>query len=380
MNSRERVRCALDHKEPDKVPLDLNGTMCTALTKTAYINLRSYLGLDSDDAPEISNVFMDSVRATEDLLSIYDIDTRCIYLNDLAPDIEFGEDGSFADSFGIVWKPASYYYDAISRPLKDGTIEELKKAKWEDCTDKAQVKGLREKAKWVYENTDFCIVADMHSFGPFEGGCMLRGYENFLIDLGTNEKYSMALLNRLTETAAAKWAMLLDEAGEYIEVAAQGDDVGMQNSTYISPSMYRKLIKPFHKKLFDLIHSKTKAKVFLHSCGSVYDLIPDFIEIGVDVLNPIQRSAAKMDIKNLKKEFGKDLSFWGGGIDVQKQLPFYSLDDIREEVKRTMDIMAPGGGFIFFPSHNIQADVTPDRIDWLFKSALKYRDYKSQGD
>ena len=376
MNSRERVKCTLNHKEPDKVPLDLNGTMCTALTRTAYIKLRSYLNLDADDTPGISNIFMDSVRAKEDLLRIYDIDTRCIYLSgNLGPDTGFMKDGSFADGFGIVWKPASYYYDAVSRPLKEGTLEELKKAKWEDYTDKAQVKGLREKAKSVYENTDFCIVADMHSFGPFEGGCMLRGYDNFLIDLATNEKYALYLLDKLTETAAAKWAMLLDEAGEYIEVVAQGDDVGMQNSTYISPSMYRKLIKSYHKKLFDLIHSKTKAKVFLHACGSVYDLIPDFIETGVDVLNPIQRSAAKMDIIKLKKEFGKEISFWGGGIDVQKQLPFYSLKQIEDEVKRTIEIMAPGGGFVFFPSHNIQADVSPDRIDCLFNSALKYRNY-----
>jgi len=139
--------------------------------------------------------------------------------------------------------------------------------------------------------------------------------------------------------------------------------------------MYRKFIKPAHKKIFNLIHSKTKAKVFLHSCGSVYDLIPDFIEEGVDILNPLQRSAAKMDIKKLKEEFGKDLSFWGGGIDVQKQLPFYSLKEIEEEIKKTIGIMAPGGGFIFFPTHNIQADVSPDRIDCLFKSALRYQSY-----
>ncbi|MHB1347832.1 MAG: uroporphyrinogen decarboxylase family protein [Candidatus Humimicrobiaceae bacterium] len=373
MNSRERVITALNHREPDRVPIDLNGTMCTALTKTAYNNLRNYLGLKKDENPNISNLFMGSVRAREDVLEIYDIDTRTIYMNDLLESKEEAiEDNSFEDDFGIIWKQASFYYDAVSRPLKLGTVEELNKAKWENYNIKDRVIGLKEKASILYETTDFCLVADMHTFGPFEGGCMLRGYDNFLIDLASNEKYAMALLEKLTETVMTKWSILLDEIGDYVQVVAQGDDLGMQTSTYISPEMYHKFIKPFHKKLFDLIHSKTRAKVFLHSCGSVYDLIPDFIETGVDILNPIQRSAAKMDILKLKKEFGKELSFWGGGIDVQKQLPFYSLKLIEEEIKRTMEIMAPGGGFVFFPSHNIQADVSPEKINCLFKCAFKY--------
>ncbi|MBM3254201.1 MAG: hypothetical protein FJZ16_08105 [Candidatus Omnitrophica bacterium] len=376
MNSRERVIITLNHKEPDKVPVDLNGTMCTALTRSAYNNLRDYLDLKEDDNPNISCVFMDSIRAKEDLLKIYNVDTRSIYMSDPLESKEgSGKEEIFEDVYGIRWRQASYYYDAIERPLKEGTVEELKKAKWENYLDKMKVKNLKEIAKSLYENTDYCLVADMHSLGPFEGGCMLRGYDNFLIDLYSNEKYAMALINKLTETCMAKWSMFLDEVGEYIQVAAQGDDVGMQSSTYISPVMYRKFIKPAHKKIFNLIHSKTKAKVFLHSCGSVYDLIPDFIEEGVDILNPLQRSAAKMDIKKLKEEFGKDLSFWGGGIDVQKQLPFYSLKEIEEEIKKTIGIMAPGGGFIFFPTHNIQADVSPDRIDCLFKSALRYQSY-----
>ena len=143
----------------------------------------------------------------------------------------------------------------------------------------------------------------------------------------------------------------------------------------MSVDMYRKFVKPRKKRMFDFIHSRTKAKLFYHSCGSVYDYIPDFIEEGVDILNPIQRSAAKMDIAVLKKEFGKDLAFWGGGIDVQQQLPFLSLEEIEDEVKRTIDIMAPGGGYVFFPSHNIQADVSADRIDRVFRSVMKYRNY-----
>jgi uroporphyrinogen decarboxylase len=157
---------------------------------------------------------------------------------------------------------------------------------------------------------------------------------------------------------------------------AQGDDVGMQLGPFLSPEMYRQYVKPRHKRLFDFIHSKTDAKVFYHSCGSVYDLIRDFIEAGVDILNPVQTSAAKMNLADLKGDFGKDICFWGGGIDIQQQLPFFSPDEIEDEIKRVIDIMAPGGGFVFFPNHNIQADCAPESIDRVFQSVLRYRDYR----
>jgi len=143
--------------------------------------------------------------------------------------------------------------------------------------------------------------------------------------------------------------------------------------------MYRRFIKPRQKRIFDFIHSRTDAKLLYHCCGAVFDIIGDFIDIGVDVLNPIQRSAAKMDIAKIKQQFGKDLCFWGGGIDVQQVLPFASPEEIDADVKRTFEIMAPGGGFVFFPSHNIQADVTPERFHAAFDAALRYRHY-SRGD
>lgn len=379
MNSRERVIASVNRKEPDKVPIDLNGTNCSALTHIAYSNLRKYLGLEEDKEMDISDIIMGSVRSKEDILSLYEVDTRTIFLKDSQLiQTEFLPDGSFYDEYGARWRPALYYYDCIESPLANATsINDLSKAKWEDPFDKTRILGVREGAKNLFENTQYCLVADIPGLGPLEGGCILRGYENFLMDLYSNVNFAEALLDKITETILAKWEILLNEVGEYIQIAAQGDDVGMQTSTIISPEMYRKFIKPLHKRIFDFIHAKSNAKVFLHSCGSVYELIPDFIEVGVDILNPVQRSAAKMDIKTLKKEFGKDICFWGGGIDVQQQLPFYTLKQIEEEVKKTIEIMAPGGGFVFFPTHNIQADVTPDRIDHMFKTVIKYRDYKN---
>ena len=378
MNSRERIITTLNHKEPDKVPIDLNSNSTTALTKKAYQNLRNYLNLKEDKTLDISDSIQGTVRAKEDILSIYEIDTRTVFLKDSQlTTIKILPDGSFYDSYGVRWKPASYYFDAVERPLSNiNKVSDLKKIKWEDLHDKTIARDIKNDAEDLYRNTDYCLVADHVCWGPFEGACVFCGYEKFLIDIYFNRKFVLALLDKITETAIAKYEILLNEVGNYIQVVSFGDDVAMQTSSYISPQMYRKFIKPLHKKIFNFIRTKTKAKIFYHVCGAVYKLIPDFIDIGVDILNPVQRSAAGMNIIKLKKEFGKSICFWGGGIDIQKQLPFYSLKEIEKEIKKTLEIMAPGGGYVFFPTHNIQADVTPDRIDCMFKSVIKYRKYK----
>ncbi len=378
MNSRQRVMTALNHQEPDKVPLDLNATLVTALTRTAYDALREMLGLEPDPDPNISSREMDTVRSLEDLLLLYEIDTRCIHMK--AALLSQGRempDGTYYDDFGIRWKKAAYYYDAIERPLKEATISDLAHAQWPDPYDPGRVAGLREETKAACQNTSYCLVADIMCLGPFEGACFTRGYDQFPVDLYWDRPFAEALLDKITETDIALWDVFLSEVGDYVQVVAQGDDLGMQTGPMISPEMYRQIVKPRHKRMFDFIHSKTDAKFFLHSCGSVYDLIPDFIEIGVDILNPVQSGAARMDLATLKREFGKDIVFWGGGIDIQQQLPFFTLDEIEDEIKRRLDIMAPGGGYVFFPTHNIQADVSPERIDHMFKTVMEYRDYKN---
>ena len=377
MNSRERLKLSLNHKEPDKIPIELNGTANSSLTKEAYRKLRAYLGMEEDKNINVSWITMGTVRAKEDLLIRYEIDTRPVYFKpSKITTIEFLPDGSFYDEFGAIWKPASYYYDVVERPMANiERASDLKYVKWPDPYDKTMVEGLKVDVKKLFEETDYCLVADFHTLGPFEGGCYLRGFENFLIDLYSNESFVEALLNKLTDYCIARWEILLGEVGDYVQVVCQGDDLGTQNMPYISPKIYRKYIKPLHKKIYDSIKVKTKAKILFHSCGSIYDLIPDFIEAGIDILNPIQRSAAKMDIEKLKRQFGNDISFWGGGIDVQQQLPNFTLKQIEDEIKKTINIMAPGGGFVFFSTHNIQPDVSPDKIDFMFKTVLKNRSY-----
>ena len=324
MNHRERVLAALDHRETDRVPVDMGSTIVTTLTRLAYQPLLEHLGLPPDERPNISHRQMDTVYPREDLLARYDIDCRAVYLK--GPwEFETKElpGDRFTDEYGLLWEKASFYYDVVGRPFADlERPSDLATVQWPDPYDPGRLAGVREEARRLFEETDYLVVADIMCLGPFEGACFLRGYEQFCMDLYWNLDMAHAILDKVTETDIALWDLFLQNVDGYVQVVAQGDDLGTQRGTWIKPEMYRELIWPYHKRLYDFIHSKTQAKVFMHSCGSVFDLIPDLIEAGVQILNPIQRSAAKMDIATMKQEFGTELCFWGGGIDVQQVLPF----------------------------------------------------------
>ncbi|MGA2766284.1 MAG: uroporphyrinogen decarboxylase family protein [Spirochaetia bacterium] len=376
MNSRQRVIKALNHEEPDMVPIDMGSTENTTLTRIAYINLRKHLGMAEDLQPFVINRMMDAVYPADDMLRHYLVDFKPVRPSPAyRAGIREMPDDSFYDEMDIRWKKAGHYYDMVENPLRQLSLQESLRAKMPDPTAAGRSAGLRDQAMWLSENTDYAIVVGHIMWGPFELGCALRGYDQFLMDLSLDTRYAEAVLDRNLELAIGFWDAYLTEVGDYVQVCAQGDDLGMQTSSIISPDMYRRFIKPRHKKLFGFIRSKTKAKIFLHSCGSVYDLIPDLIEVGVEILSPVQFTAAKMDLASLKRDFGRDLTFWGGGTDTQHFLPRASVGEIRDQVKMIFDIMAPGGGFVFVPVHNIQADITPERVDAIYQTALETRKY-----
>jgi uroporphyrinogen decarboxylase len=199
----------------------------------------------------------------------------------------------------------------------------------------------------------------------------LRGHAQFYMDLISNRDFVTALLDRLLDIEMRLARNVLEVVGDYIQVVRVSDDLGTEHGPIISPNLYRELIKPRQKTLYQFIKNNTRAKLLLHSCGSVYQLIPDFIEIGVDALNPVQVSARDMDTGKLKKEFGDKLTFWGGGCDTQKVLPMGTLEEVKQEVKKRIRELAPGGGFIFTPVHNIQYDVSPEKICALYDTAFE---------
>ena len=373
MNSRERVNLAINHKQPDKVPISLGAHICDSFTKHAKDNYESYLKLDVT-THVVTHKAMGSVATPAKIMEMFELDFRTIRLK--APENDptiIMEDGSFIDEMGCRWKPCEYYYDIVERPLTgDITEKDIMNSKWPDPYDPGRTLGLKEEAKSLHENTGYAIVADFACGGPFETALFVRGWEDFLCDLYADPVLAEALMDKITEIDMQLWDAFLTEAGDYVDVICFGDDLAMQDRPIISVDIYKKYIKKYHKRLYSFVKTKTKAKVFQHCCGSVYDLIPDLIEAGVEILNPIQTSAKNMEPERLKKEYGKDIIFWGG-FDIQKVLPFGTPQQIEDEVKRLMDVLGKDGGYVFAPGHNIQPLVPAENIDIMYKTALKYR-------
>jgi len=374
MKPRERVVKALEHKEPDRIPVDM-GSPVTSIHVKAYVRLKKYLGINEKN-PRIIDNMQQIVEVDEPVLERFSVDIRHIHLKP-AKKWQPLPDGSYIDEWGIKYKTSkgSFYYDMCEHPLANATLEDLDKYTWPDPDDPRRVEGLKKKAEELYYNTDYAIALNGFSECLFGLPSWLRGHAQFYMDLLVNRKFAEALLDRLLEYEIKLARNALREVGKYIQVVRVADDLGTEKGPIISPSLYREIIKPRQKKLYQFIKEHSGAKLLLHSCGSVYDLIPDFIEIGVDALNPIQVSARNMNTKKLKQEFGDKITFWGGGCDTQKILPFGTIDEIKEEVKRRIKDLAPGGGFIFAAVHNIQYDVSPEKICTLYDTALKFGKY-----
>jgi len=381
LSSEQRVKMALEHREPDRIPFDIGSTSATGITAGAYKNLLSYMGVKKDI--KIIDMMQQLAYLDEDFLEKFKVDTR-----GLSPNLPSGtreEDENylyFTDSWGIKYrmpKKGGYYYDIWQSPLK-GEIEknDIDRYPWPDLINLTQVEELKEKIEqWKNKNNPPALVLEATGGGFFEYPFWLRGFENFYMDLVSNPSLACYLMDKILEYKMRCWEILLKAIGEYILVVWESNDLGVQNGTMISPEMYRKYVKPREKKLFTFIRKASPKKIYIayHTCGSVYDIIPDLIEVGVDILNPVQVSAAKMDTKKLKKEFGKDLTFWGGGVDTQHILPYGTPRQVKEEVKRRIEDLAPGGGFVFTPVHNIQAGVPPENIIAMWETLQDYGRY-----
>jgi uroporphyrinogen decarboxylase len=344
------VQKTLNHREPDRIPVDLGGSIVSSITSNAYRDLRQPLGLPAKE-PEIIDIVQQLPRVEQDIREALKIDTVPLAAGAGSEwEFKIEEEGGylfFYDEWGAhlrMPRQGGFYFDWYEYPIKESTMGALRKFKWPDPDDPARYEGLRDKAKELYENTDYAIMGSALSGGGiFEQPERVRGSAEFLMDLVSNEKFADALMERFTDFYMREYSHFLDEVGEYIQVIVYWNDISGQNGPLIAPELYRRLIKPKEKRLFSLIKKKTNAKIFYHLCGAAYDFIPDLIEIGVDILNPVQVSAKRMDTQKLKKEFGKDIVFWGGGCDTQKILPFGTAQQVKEEVKRRIDDLAPGG-------------------------------------
>jgi uroporphyrinogen decarboxylase len=382
MTSRERIRKALNHEEADRIPVDLGGSIVSSITRNAYTDLRKRLGLPATE-PEIIDIVQQLPRIEEDFRKALKIDTVPLAAGaGSAWELKIQEQGDylfFYDEWGSrlrMPKEGGHYFDWWEYPLKESTMDALRKFKWPDPDDPARYAHLKDKARQLYEDTEYAIVGSALSGGGiFEQPERVRGSVEFLMDLVSNEKFADGLMQGFTDFYIAEYGRFLDEVGDHIEVIVYWNDMAGQNAPLISPELYRRLIKPKEERLFSSIKKKTNAKIFYHLCGAAYEFIPDLIEIGVDILNPVQVSAAGMDTKKLKREFGKDIVFWGGGCDTQRILPFGTVDEVKDEVKRRIDDLAPGGGFVFHTVHNIQDGVPAENIMAMFETIWEYGRY-----
>jgi uroporphyrinogen decarboxylase len=384
--SRQRVLDALNHREPDRIPFDIGSSIETGITTQAYDRFVELTGLVEEPDDTLFNMFVQAggfKQVPENILKRLEVDTRGMLVqlpSEPVPEIEFeGTTMTFRDEWGIKWaKPeSSLYMDPVDNPLKgELTLDRIKTYPWPDPAEEGRFMGLAQEAKRMYD-TGCAVMVSLYGLGLLDMGFMLCGIENLLTAMALKPDVAGALFDRIEEFQVQLWTNTLEAVGENVDICLHSDDLGMQNNPFMSPDMYRSLLKPHHTELFGHIKKSAKkdVKMLLHSCGSVRKLIPDLIEAGIDALNPVQVSAEGMDTVELKKEFGSELSFWGGGVDTQRILPTGSASEVKDEVKRRIDDLAPGGGFVFAVVHNVQPDVPPENLRAMIEAFREHCNY-----
>jgi uroporphyrinogen decarboxylase len=414
MTRRERVLRAIGHREPDRVPIDLGAMRSTGITATAYGRLKEHLGITEGDT-FVYDVVQQLALPEDRILEYVEsdvVDLGRVFLRDAAdwklfslPDgaaakipayINFvPRDGGWlalndkGEPIGAMPRGA-YYLSQTRYPLKDWdgadlsvldrlpelmgdvTWSALPCAPYHEPLTPEHLADIRRRAKLLYETTDYAVMV---AFGAnlLEWGQYLCRMDQFLIDLIENRRKAEALLDKLLEMHLANLIKILDAVEGYVQIIQMGDDFGTQNALQISPRLYREVFKPRQKLIYETVRKKSNLRIFLHSCGAIADIIPDLIEIGVEAINPVQTSAHGMDPARLKREYGKDLTFWGGGCDTQRVLPEWSPAEIRTHVKERIELLSPGGGFVFTQVHNIMPHVPPENIAAMVEAVREFR-------
>jgi uroporphyrinogen decarboxylase len=369
MTPRERVLTAIHHEEPDRVPLVLGVSNATGIKMEPYKGVKEIIGVEAPDNyiydwPELGTAEID-----EDTMRRLHSDVRGVL--DLEPEKtrkrnrERDPHTDCIDSWGSGQTEITpgHWFPSV-HPLPDArTLEELEAYQgWPDMSDPTRIAHVRESASRLAEQNQYAILATPWLLFPLERAYAMQGMEAFLLNMAMDADFVRAFLEKIATYCKELMGHFLEELGDNVDMIKIGDDLGTQNSLVISPKMYREILKPIHADFISFIKSRTKAKIFFHSCGDVAPLIEDFIEIGVDILNPIQASAGKMsDFPALKKRFGTNIVFCGG-IDTHRILPFGSVDEVREEVRRVIQAFGPGGGYMVGAVHTVMDDVPPENV------------------
>lgn len=364
MTSRERVLNAINHKPTDKVPMDLGSSNVASIHRYPYEKLLAHLGIKDDNIRMMERASA-LVVPCDELLDYLEIDTRGIFLSPpkISKTVNHNEN-EYTDAWGVRYRrpEGGLYFDVSYSPLENiETLEEVMEYKFPEIEDMASNDGVSAAAAKIRNETNFATVG---SFGTsiFMKVQQIRGYGKTLEDMLIDKDIANYLMDKVLDIRIELAGLLIDACGDKLDVIEMADDIAGQDGLLVSLPLYREMIKPRTKKLIDYIKSRCDAKILYHSCGNVYPLLEDFIDMGVDILNPVQVSAGDMsDTDRLKNEFGDRLSFWGG-MDSQKLLPLASPDEIREVVIKTKKSLGKNGGYVLCASHNIQADIPVENI------------------
>ena len=411
MNSRERILATINHREPDRVAIDLGSTPSSGISAIAYGNLKRYLGITSgqnrvyDIVQQVSQpeeVILD--RFGIDVIDIgrafneHDSDWRDVVLQDGSSaqypawfEPQRQSDGSYnayhKDGTLIAKMPVgATFFDQTIFPYLDAYPSDYKNlpdamgkvlwqalvhSPWDHAAEPDFWEKLREKAIFLKNNSDRALMI-VCGCNLFEWGTFLRRMDNFLMDIYSEPEEVEGLLDALMEIHLSNLSKVCAAVGDVVDILRFGDDLGMDTGPFMSPEKYRDIFKPRHKLLCDFVHKNSSMKTFLHSCGSIYHFIPDLIDAGYDILNPVQTNSAGMDPVRLKKEFGADITFWGGGADTRSVINRGTVAEVKDDVKRRLEIFAPGGGYVFNPIHNIMPDVPPQNIVAMFEAVDEF--------
>jgi uroporphyrinogen decarboxylase len=363
----------MNHQQPDRLLIDM-GKHIGSIHRRAYVKLRDHLG----DVPMVNeNRVLDRMAQTvwpdEALLQRFDIDFRWLVPNWVQ--LTEREDVSgYIDMWGVPYRALEDWDHCVvdGAPLREASIDEIDDFPWPDPHDPKQFEGLREQAKFLYEETDYVVGADAIKAGMLMNSLQLRGYDQFFMDLVLNVDLAEKLMDKILWTLKEMWTHYMEEVGDYVQLAYVTDDFGTQKSMMISPKMFRELIKPRWKELNDHIKSLGDVRIMFHSDGAILPLLEDFVDMNVDILNPVQTSVSGLeDTFSLKEKFGDRLSFHGA-IDVQQMLPNATTGELEAEVTRRIYDLGRNGGYILAPCHNIGHDIPPENVVTLFEKAREY--------
>ena len=410
MTSRERILASINHKEPDRVPLDLGSTPSSGISAIAYNNLKKHLNIQ-DGHTRVYDVCQQVAQPEDGIIERFGVDVIDIGRAFNVSDDSWHEvrlsDGSRAE-YPIWFKPVEQkdgsfiahlkdgtpagrmpqgatFFDQVTFPYLDGYPADFSSlgtdmsrvhwsafahSPWDHATEKDFWSNLRGKALELRRTTDKALMF-VCGCNLFEWGTFLRRMDNFLMDMYSEPEQVERFLDAIMELHMATLVKACEALGDVVDIIRFGDDLGTSNGPFMSPEVYRRLFKPRHKALCDYVKKHSSMHTFLHSCGSLYKLLPDLIEVGYDILNPIQTSCIDMEPERLKKEFGGDITFWGAGADTKTVLNRGNPAEVIDHVRRRIDILAPGGGFVFNTIHNIMPNVPAENIVAMYQTVAE---------